>query len=485
MIVLYAILAILAILIGIMAVNTVFQRPSKILAEKPELPPELDAGVMAEHLGGMIRCKTVTANTMEGFDRKSFLGLHDYLEKTYPLLHKTLEKEIVNEYSLLYTWKGSGSEQKPFLMMAHMDVVPVEEQTADKWEHDAFGGVVADGYIWGRGAIDMKGQLACIMESVEYLLKGGFAPKRDIYIAIGHDEESMGVFGAQRIVNRLKEKGVQLDFVLDEGGVVMDGSSLGIGAKVATIGICEKGYADLKLTAESAGGHASRPPKQTAVGELAAALVALEKHKMKPAFNEPLRAMLSAVGGYMKFPLNVIAANLFITKPLLLKGLSGNSNGSAMIRTTTAPTMLKGSSAPNVLADRAEAVVNFRIAPDDSVEKLLAHVRKVVGSKIKVDIIQAYEPSVVSSVDSEAYQVIEKTAAKLFPGYVVTPYLMVAATDSRRYACIADGVYRFQPFSSLSEDLGTIHAVGERLSIQSLCEGTAFFIQLVKNADEC
>ena len=484
MIVLYAILGLLALLIAMMAVNTIFKRPVKATTGKAELP-ELDADKLAEHLSGMIQYKTVTASTMDGFDRAAFLGLHGYLMKIYPRLHASLEKEIVNEYSLLYKWKGTGSDQKPWLMMAHMDVVPVDERTLDKWEHEAFSGDVADGYVWGRGAIDMKGQLACIMESVEYLLEKGFAPKRDIYIALGHDEESMGTLGAQHIVDRLSERGVRLDFVIDEGGVVMDGKSMGINAMVATIGICEKGYADLRLTAESAGGHASRPPKETAVGTLAKAIVALEKHRMKPTLNAPLKAMLDAVGGYMKFPLNVIAANLFITKPLLLKGLGTGSIGSAMVRTTTAPTMLKGSEAPNVLAERAEAVVNFRISPDDSVEKLLAHVKRVVGDGVKVEPMLTTEPSEVSSVDSTAYKVIEKTIAELFPGYVVSPYLMVAATDSRRYGCIADGVYRFQPFASMNEDLGTIHAAGERLSIESLREGTAFFIQLVKKADEC
>ena len=325
-------------------------------------------------------------------DGKAFLGLHAYLEKMYPLLHKTLERETVNEYSLLYRWKGSGSNKKPFLMMAHMDVVPVEEATAGDWPHEAFSGDIADGYVWGRGAIDMKGQVACIFESVEHLLREGFAPKRDVYIAIGHDEESMGRFGAISIVERLKEKGVRLDYVIDEGGVVMDGKMLGINAMVATIGVCEKGYADIRLTAKSAGGHASRPPKETAVGTLAKAIVAIEKHQMKSSLNGPLRAMLAAVGGYMKFPLNVIASNLFITKPLLLKGLAAGSTGAAMVRTTAAPTMLRGSSAPNVLADRAEAVVNFRIAPGETVDDVLAHVRKVTRGSVEASAMHAYNP---------------------------------------------------------------------------------------------
>ena len=421
---------------------------------------------------------------MDGFDKDAFLGFHAYLEKTYPRLHKTLEKDVISQYSLLYKWTGSGSDQKPFLMMAHMDVVPVDERTADKWEHEPFAGDIADGYVWGRGAIDMKGQLAAIMDSVEYLIGEGYAPRRDIYIALGHDEESLGVHGAQSIVDRLKDMGIRLDFVIDEGGVVMNGTDMGINAMVATIGICEKGYADIRLTAKSSGGHASRPPKQTAVGALAQAVTALENKPMKPTLNQPLKWMLDAVGGHMKFPLNVIAANLFITKPLLLMGLAAGSTGSAMVRTTAAPTMLKGSTAPNVLAERAEAVVNFRISPDDSVQKLLDHIKKVVGKDISIEVIQAYEPSAVSSINTEAYDKIAGAISNIYPGYVVAPYLMIAATDSRRYIDIADGVYRFQPFRSMSEDLNTIHAVGERLSIASLYEAVAFFIRLVKSADE-
>ncbi len=483
MIALYIILGIIVLLVAVLAVNTLRKKPRPAAAEKRE-PLALDEAALAEHLGGLIRFKTVTSNTMDGFDRKEFHGLHKYLDRTYPLVHKHLEQEVINEYSLLYRWKGTGSDKKPMLMMAHIDVVPVEEATAGDWTHEPFSGDVADGYVWGRGAIDMKGQVAIIFESVEHLLREGYAPGRDVYIAIGHDEESMGLLGAGNIVEHLKKKGVRFDFVIDEGGVVMDGKMLGINAMVATIGVCEKGYADFKLTAKSAGGHASRPPKQTAVGALANAIAAIEKHPMKSSLNQPLRDMLAAVGAYMKFPLNVIAANLFITKPLLLAGLAASATGAAMVRSTNAPTMLKGSGAPNVLADRAEAVVNVRIAPGETVEDVKRHFEKVTRGLVEVSIIQGYNPSTVSSTDSEAYRVIARTAGDIFPGYLIAPYLMIAATDSRMYAAVADGVYRFQPFRSLTEDLGTIHAVGERLSIESLREGVEFFVRLVKNADE-
>ncbi len=483
MIVLFVILALLVMLIGVLAVNTIRKKPGKEETKSAE-PLPLDERTLAQNLSGLIRFKTITSITMDGFDKDAFLGLHAYLEKTYPLLHKTLEKEVVNTYSLLYKWTGSGSDQKPFLMMAHMDVVPADERTADKWVHSAFSGDIADGYVWGRGAMDMKGQLAAILESVEHLLAQGYVPKRDIYIAIGHDEESMGTLGAQKIVDRLTEKGVRLDFVIDEGGVMMDGKLMSVGAMVAAVGICEKGYADIRLIAESAGGHASRPPKQTAVGALAKAIVALEKKHMKPTLNRPLKDMLGAVGARMVFPLNVIASNLFLTKPLLLMGLNASATGAAMVRTTAAPTMLQGSSAPNALAERAEAVVNFRISPDDTLDGLLRHIKKTVGENIKLEIIQAYEPSEVSSITSRAYGIIKETIQTMFPDYVVSPYLMVGATDSRRYAAVADGIYRFQPFRSMADDLDTLHAANERLRVESLREAVEFFIRLVKKANE-
>ncbi len=481
MIILYIVIAIILLLAAVMAVNTLYKKLKKLQSAGLERMP-LDKDRIARHLSEMIRIKTITSYHMEELDREAFLGFHEYLGKTYPHIHKTLEKEVINEYGLLYRWKGTGSEKKPFLLMAHMDVVPVDERTADKWEYPAFSGEIADGYVWGRGAIDMKGHLAAIMESVEYLLKEGFKPNRDIYISFGFDEESMGSLGAQKIAERLEEKGVHFDFVLDEGGMIFNGKEMGIKAMIAAIGICEKGYTDIRLTAESTGGHASRPPKHTAVGDLSKAVAALERHQMKPKINGALRSMLSTVGGCMRFPLNVIAANLPLTKPLLLKALTLKPTGAAMVRTTTAPTMLKGSAAPNILAEKAEANVNFRLSPGDDLGKLLKHVKKTVGSGIKAEVVTYPHPSRMSGTNSEAYGMIKQLATEMFGGHIVTPYLMVATTDSRWFGSMADGIYLFQPFRSISEDFMKIHAAGERLAIDSLCEGVEYFIRLVKRA---
>ena len=484
MIGLYSTVGVILILVAIIALNTWIKKPSKRKEEGARVKSDLDSGKIAEHLSGMIHLKTLSASRMDGFDKKAFLGLHKYLEKTYPLLHKTLSKEVVNEYSLIYKWAGSGSDKKPFLMMAHMDVVPVDERTAGDWEHDAFSGAIADGYVWGRGALDMKGHLTAVMEAVEKLIGDGFAPQRDVYIALGHDEESMGKYGAQKCVEVLKQRGVRFEFVIDEGGVLMDGAMLGVNANVAAIGICEKGYADIRLSVASKGGHASRPPKQTAVGTLSRAIVAIEKHQMKPTLNEAMRNMLDSVGGYMKFPLNVITANMWLFRPLLLMGLAAGSTGAAMVRTTMAPTMLKGSTASNVLAEKAEAVVNCRISPDNTVSDVVEHIGKVIkNDDVVVELIQGYPASQVSDVNSEGFATIARTVEQMFGEFVVTPYLMVAATDSKFYAQISDGVFLFQPFRSVMQDLHTIHAVGERMGVESLREGVEFFALLVRNAD--
>ncbi|MBT3318951.1 MAG: M20/M25/M40 family metallo-hydrolase [Clostridia bacterium] len=485
MIVLYSILGALAVLVAIIALNTWIKKPSKRKEGVAKFESDLERDKIAKHLSGMIQLKTLTASSMDGFDKEAFLGLHKYLEKTYPLVHKTLGREVVNEYSLIYKWTGSGSQKKPFLMMAHMDVVPVDERTAGDWEHDAFSGAIADGYVWGRGALDMKGHLTAVMEAVEKLISDGFAPQRDVYIALGHDEESMGTLGAQKCVEVLKKRGESFEFVIDEGGVLMDGTMLSVNADVAAIGICEKGYADIRLSVASKGGHASRPPKQTAVGTLCRAIVAIEKHQMKPTLNEAMKHMLDCVGGYMKFPLNVIVSNMWLFRPLLLIGLAAGSNGAAMVRTTMAPTMLAGSTATNVLAEKAEAVINCRISPDDTVQGVLDHIRKVIGNDdVIVEEIKAFAASRVSDTDSEGFATIARTVEQMFGEFVVAPYLMVAATDSKFYSDISDGVFLFQPFRSVMQDLSTIHAVNERMGVESLSEGVEFFAQLVRNADE-
>ncbi|MEX1306965.1 MAG: M20 family peptidase [Eubacteriales bacterium] len=484
MTILYTFLILLGLLVAILLINTLRTKQEKVDLPQAE-PLNLDKDKLAQHLSGAIQIKTVSSATMEGVDQDAFFGFHAYLEKTYPKMHSTLSKETVNTYSLLYTWKAKNPTKKPLLMMAHMDVVPVEPATIEDWEHPPFSGEIADGYIWGRGTLDMKGQLISVCEAVEYAIANGFEPKRDIYLAFGHDEENSGLLGGKQIAELIKSRGIVPELVVDEGGAVVDGKMLGLSGMLGLIGIAEKGYADITLEATAKGGHASQPPVDTAVSEIAEAILLLRKHQLKRTMNVPLKGFLKALSPSMPFGMRLIISNLWLFEGLLLKVLGKGATSNALTRTTFAPTQLTGSPASNVLAQRATATINFRISPDDSVDKLIAHIEKVLEkTNVKIVHTLAHNPTQPSDITSDAYALVRDTIQQVMPDLRLAPYLMVAATDSRQYAGIAENIFQFCPYRSMAEDLGTIHATNERLEIESFAEGVTFFIRLLNNSNQ-
>ena len=484
MTILYIIIILFGLLVAVLLINTLRAKPAKVDMPKAE-PLDLDAEKMAQHLSGAIQIKTVSSATMEGVDKDAFFGFHAYLEKTYPKMHRTLTKEAVNTYSLLYTWKAKNPTKKPLLIMAHMDVVPVEPKTLDDWTHPPFSGEIADGYVWGRGTLDMKGQLISVCEAIEYAIGNGFEPKQDIYLAFGHDEENSGFLGGKQIAELIKSRGIEPRLVVDEGGAVVDGKMLGLNGMLGLIGIAEKGYADITLEATAKGGHASQPPKDTAVSEIAQAILLLQKNQLKRTMNVPLKGFLKAISPNMSFGLRLIISNLWLFKGLLLKVLGKGATSNALTKTTFAPTQLTGSPASNVLAQSATATINFRISPDDSVDKLIAHIEKVLKkTDVKIIHTMAHNPTQPSDITSEAYALVRDTVKQVMPDLMVVPYLMVAATDSRQYAGIAENIFQFCPYRSMAEDLGTIHATNERMKIECLAEGVTFFIRLLENSNQ-
>ncbi len=483
MTILYAVLILLAVLVAVLVLNTLKAKPKETTIPRAE-PLELDEDNLAKHLSGAIQIKTVSSATMEGVDKDAFFGFHAYLEKTYPKMHSAMKREAVNTYSLLYTWKAKKAEKKPLLLMAHMDVVPVEPKTLKDWTYPPFAGEIADGYIWGRGALDMKGQLISICEALEYAIGHGFEPKRDIYLAFGHDEENSGLLGGKEIAKLIESRGIVPELVVDEGGVVVDGKMLGLAGMLGLIGISEKGYADITIEAKARGGHASQPPYDTAVSEIAKAILLLRKHQLKRTMNVPLKGFLEALSPNMSFGLKLVVCNMWLFKGLLLKVLGKGATSNALTRTTFAPTQLTGSPASNVLAQSATATINFRISPDDSVDKLVAHIEKVLKkTEVKIVNIMAHNPTQPSDISSETYAVVRDTVKQVMPDLMVAPYLMVAATDSRQYAGIAENIFQFCPYRSLADDLGTIHATNERMEIRSLAEGVAFYVRLLNNCN--
>ncbi|MDA9981715.1 M20 family peptidase [Gammaproteobacteria bacterium] len=442
----------------------------------------LDSNANAKRLGEALSFRTVSIRGGP-VAAGEFIQFHKYLEIKYPRTHGELEHETVNEYSRLYTWQGSDSKLNPVLILAHMDVVPVKQDTTAKWTHPPFGGVVADDYIWGRGALDMKQSLMAVMEAVEYLVDSGFKPDRTIYLAFGHDEEIGGHNGAAKIVELLQARKVQLEFTLDEGSAIVEGIIPNIARPVALIGLAEKGWVALEFTAHGEGGHGSMPPEHTAVGRLARAIYLLETHQMAAGIRRPFSDMFEYLAPEMPFLQRVVVANRWLFDSLLISRLEKSRATNAAIRTTTAITMLKGSDAYNVMPTEATAVGTFRALPGDTNDNVVEHVRNVIDDEditVKKIGVRAWNPSRVSATDAFGFTVINKAIRQVLPDATVAPSLVVTGTDSKHYGTISENNYRFVPMRVGPEDVKRIHGIDERIGIENYSDIIRFYIQFLR-----
>ncbi len=438
-----------------------------------------------ERFAGAIRIPTVSRSGGSPSDLVAIESLHRYLETCFPLVHKSLVREVVNGHSLLFSWKGEDQSAKPVLLIAHMDVVPVEPGTESSWTHKPFAGDIADGFVWGRGTLDDKVGVMAILEAVEVHLNRGARPKRTILLAFGHDEELGGQSGAGQIAALLKTRGTRVAYVLDEGSAITAGIVPGLTRHAALIGIAEKGYASIELSADSPGGHSSMPPPQTAVGIVATAVAALERHPMPAALDGAAGLLFDRLGPEMPFLSRLPLANRWLFARLIVGQLEKSPTTNALLRTTTAATIFEAGVKDNVLPAHARAVVNFRIKPGDTVEDVLAHVAKVVNDRrVTIRLTEpasGKNPSRQSSVDSLAFATIERTIRQVMPGTIVAPSLVVAATDTRHYEQLADDVYRFVPFVLGPDDTRRIHGTNERIAVDSYKDCVRFYVQLLVN----
>jgi carboxypeptidase PM20D1 len=459
---------------------------SRQVTPEPPAPFSVDAEAAAARLAGALRLKTVAASEGQPAEDAAFDALHAWLAEQFPRVHGALKREPVGPHSVLYTWAGSDASLRPVLLMGHLDVVPVERGTEDSWTRPPYSGDVVDGYVWGRGALDDKGSVLGILESVEALLAAGYAPRRTVLLAFGGDEEVGGHEGAELIAKLLRERGVTLESVLDEGGMLLTGAVPGIKAPVALVGVAEKGFVSVELLVEGEGGHSSMPPPSTAVGVLSRAVTRLEEEPMPAELRGGSRALFDAMGPEMPFGMRLVFANLWLFEPLVLRQLTAKPSTNAAVRTTTAATMFEGSPKDNVLPARARAVVNFRILPGDTVEDVLAHVRRVVDdSRVKVSTLGfVSEPSPVSRTDSEAWATLQRSIRQVFPQSLVSPYLMVGAADARYFTGLSDSVYRFMPFHLEQADLSRLHGRDERVSVAGYADAIRFYAQYLRNATQ-
>lgn len=477
-----AVVLVIVVLVAAVAIKT-FTFTSKQLSVSAKVSYPVNMDQAAGHLSNAIKFKTVFNVDTSKVDYSQFTSFQEYIGKAYPLVSSTLTKQVINSYGLLYTWQGSYSQKKPILLMAHQDVVPAPPEG---WTHDPFSGDIADGFVWGRGAIDDKGSLISILEATEYLLKDGFKPARSIYIASGFDEEVTGQQGAGKIAEYLKAKGLQFEAIFDEGMIVTQGDVPGIKTPVALIGTAEKGYLSIRITAESAGGHSSMPPKQTTVGILAAAIDKLENNPFPIRMTGPAADLFEYAGPEMSFPYKMLFANMWLFGPVIESELASSPGTNATIRTTTAPTMFEGSQAENVLPAKSTAVVNFRILTGDTIQSVTDQVKSTINDpRVKIQPIteSANEPAPASSTASWSFGILNKTIREVMPDVFVAPMMMIGSTDSFKYIGLSQNIYRFLPERLYGDDLDMMHGMNEKISIANLGEMISYYIQLIKNSD--
>lgn len=471
-------------IISFLLTGAVVSKARQPLEKLEPTPVQADGDAMAARLSGAIKLKTIAYEDHGSIDGAEFLRMHDYLKASYPLTAEKLVWETVMDYSLMLTWKGKGGGQ-PSALLAHMDVVPVAPGTEGDWTQEAFSGFVDEEFVWGRGAMDMKGHLLAILEAVEFLLRDGFQPENDIYLCFGHNEEIVCApsSGARAMMELLRERGIRLESIIDEGGVVIPGERLlGVPGLLAVIGTAEKGYMDISLSCRQQGGHSSQPPDTTALGILATAVTKLEKHPMKPRLIGTVGRMLMLAGRYMSFGKRIIFTNMWLFKPLLLKALAAKPLTNALVRTTFAATMASGSPAANVLPQRAEIVANIRLLPGDTVENTLKAVVKTIGDdRVTVKLLKGKNPSAESPAGTQSFRLIASVLEALYPGVLVTPYLMVGGTDSCQYEPVCENIYRISPFLISNEDMKTMHGTNERISKLNLARGAEFFRRVIIN----
>ena len=439
---------------------------------------DIDGEAAINNLAASIRFKTISHQDKEKFSPQEFEGFIKWAADTYPEFHSAMQLEML-DYTLLFKWEGGDSSLAPILLTAHYDVVPVIPGTESIWEEEPFAGVISNNRIWGRGALDDKSGVVGMMEAATYLIQNNFQPTRTVYFSFGHDEE-IGGGGAAQVTEKLKQEGVQLLWSLDEGSFVNRGFFPGVDKLVAPINVAEKGIMNLLIVAKAKGGHSSTPPKKTAVTILADALIKLENEPLPGSLEGLSAVMFDEVSKHMPFGYRFLFANRWLFGGLLDSQMSSTPLINAMIRTTTAPTMLNGSIKSNVLPIEATALINFRLHPRDSIESVTEHVRRVVGSdQIEVRTLGGMEASGVSSWESPGYEIISSSLSKVYGEVVSVPGIMIAASDTRHYSKVADNSFRFNPFSIVPEDMTGFHGTNESIAIDSFIAGIKTYVEII------
>ncbi len=473
----WIILVLLVILLLIVVIRTLSFSPSKkVSAQAEEI--SFDRKNAIDNLKELVRCKTVSYYDPTLEDDAEFEKLISLLPELYPSVTSVCEFKRLPDRALLFRWRGKSSSRAA-VMMAHYDVVPVNQEL---WEKPPFDAIEENGVIWGRGTLDTKVTLNAILSAADHLIEQNFVPEEDIYFAFSGGEEVSGK-GAVNIVDYFEENNIEISLVVDEGGAVVENVFPGVKLPCALIGIAEKGLMNVKYTAKSGGGHASAPKPNTPIERLARAISNISHYQIKSHLTEPVAEMFDTLGRHSNFLYRMIFANLWLFYPVLdsiCKKSGGELN--ALMRTTVAFTQMDGSTAPNVIPPEASIISNIRINPYDTTDSVLDYLKKTVDdSTIQITMLEGTNPSRISKTDCPEWEKVAAAVADTWRGSIVSPYLMVQCSDSRHYGKISDKVYRFSAMDLTADERATIHGNNERIRIDALCRAVEFYIRLLKN----
>ena len=470
------ILYILLVLVGVILARTMMFTPKADEAQDFEEIVQ-DRAASVNNLAALVRCRTVSREDGSLEDDAEFEKLVDLLPTLYPGVFKVCSLTRLPGRALLFRWPGR-SEGEAAVLMAHYDVVPVEEEN---WSRPPFDALIEDGIMWGRGTLDTKITFNGILSGAENLCRQGFQPEHDVYFAFSGGEEVNGP-GAEYIVRYFTEHGIALRLVLDEGGAVVEDVFPGVKGQCALIGIAEKGLLNLEYTVSGDGGHASAPAPHTPVGRLSLACSKIEAHPFPIHVTRPVQEMFDTLGRHSSFIYRMIFANLWAfgwVLDLLTRKTGGELN--ALLRTTVAFTQMRGSQAPNVIPPTASMVSNLRLNPSDSIASVTERIRKVIGDdSVKITALTGMEPSPISRTDCDGWQILADACAGTCKGCIVSPYLMIQCSDSRHYRDISDRVYRFSAMDLTAEELRTIHGYNERVRLDVVCRAVEFFMRVMR-----
>lgn len=472
----YIMLAALLLFLIVIFVRTLAFRPRD---QKPIDPKDIkfDQEAAISALQQLVRCKTVSNNDPALEDDAEFEKLVAMLPSLYPRVFDVCSFDRLPGRALLLRWPGK-SDKAPAVMMAHYDVVPVDEAG---WEKPPFAGIIEDGVLWGRGTLDTKVTFNGALSAANHLIGQGFQPENDIYFAFSGGEEINGP-GARNIVEYFRQHEITPAMVVDEGGAVVENVFPGVKTPCGLIGIAEKGMINAEFRAASNGGHASAPKPNSPIPTLARACQRLEKHPFPAHIQGPAAQMFDTLGRRSTFLYRMVFANLWCFGWVIdLLGKKSGGEINAMIRTTVAFTQMQGSSARNVIPPEARIIANMRLNPSDSVESALEYLRRTVRDpNVQISAVESFQPSRVSVTDCPAWERISAAVAETWRGCIVSPYLMVQCSDSRHYGSISDRVYRFSAMDLTSEERASIHGNNERIRLDCICRSVEFYIRLLE-----